>query len=221
MSQCLSINQVTKRAVFPQIQYIDKVIAAVPALIQRQVPLPSLTQLTKHDEIPQTQYTNKVVAVLIAIQRQVPQSQLVRKTGEAPLAQFIGNSSDVPLISQINQVTKHAEISQIYYISTQTQYINHAAAVLVVIQRQVSQIQLVLKTESPAGAAHRIPAVDEPVPPFQEEIDEMIKLFPVERIPERNDDHIVDVPVPQTSEEVAEVVKAVKKSPTEAYFRED
>ena len=75
--------------------------------------------------------------------------------------------------------------------------------------------------ESPAGAAHRIPAVDEPVPPFQEEIDETIKLFPVERIPERNGHHIVDVPVPQTSEEVAEVVKAVKKSPSEAYFRED
>ena len=67
--------------------------------------------------------------------------------------------------------------------------------------------------ECPAGAAHRIPAVDEPVPSFQEEIDEMIKLFPVERIPERNGDHIVDVPVPQTSEEVAEVVKAVKKAP--------
>ena len=37
---------------------------------------------------------------------------------------------------------------------------------------------------------------------------ETIKLFPVERIPERDGDHIVDVPVPQTSEEVAEVVKA-------------
>ena len=53
----------------------------------------------------------------------------------------------------------------------------------------------------------------EPVPPSQEEIDETIKLFPVERIPERNGDHFVDVPVPQTSEEVAEVVKAVKETP--------
>ena len=47
--------------------------------------------------------------------------------------------ADVPLISQINQVTKHAEISQ-------TQYINHAAAVPVVIQRQAPQIQMVSKT---------------------------------------------------------------------------
>ena len=78
-------------------------------------------------EIPQTQYTDKVVAELIATQRQIPQSQTVRKTVEAPLAQFIGHSADVPLISQINQVTKHADISQ-------TQYINHAAAVPVVIQ---------------------------------------------------------------------------------------
>ena len=53
--------------------------------------------------------------------------------------------------------------------------------------------------------------MDEPVPLCQEEIDETIRLFPVERIPERNGNHIVDVPMPQTSEEVAEVVKAVKK----------
>ena len=53
-----------------------------------------------------------------------------------------------------------------------------------------------------------VDAPDEPFPPLQEEIDETIKLFPVERIPERNGDHIVDVPVLQTSEEVAEVVKA-------------
>ena len=69
--------------------------------------------------------------------------------------------------------------------------------------------------ESPAGATHRIPAVDEPVLPFQEEIDEMIKHFPVERIPERNGGHIIDVPVPQTSEEIAEVGKAVKNVPQE------
>ena len=37
----------------------------------------------------------------------------------------------------------------------------------------------------------------------------MIKLFPVERTPERNGDHIVDMPVPQTSEEIAEVVKSI------------
>ena len=63
--------------------------------------------------------------------------------------------------------------------------------------------------------------MDEPVPPFQEEIDETIKLYPVERTPERNGDHIVDVSVPQTSVEVAEVVKAVKKCPSGAYFRGD
>ena len=34
--QCLSINQVTKHAVFPHVQYIDKVIAAMPVVIQRQ-----------------------------------------------------------------------------------------------------------------------------------------------------------------------------------------
>ena len=57
--------------------------------------------------------------------------------------------------------------------------------------------------------------MDEPVHPYQEEIDEAIKLFPVERIPERNGDHIIDVPVPQTSEEVAEVVKALTIVPQE------
>ena len=131
MSQCLSIDQVTQDAVLPQKQF-----AAVPAVIQRQVPLPSLTQMTKHDGIPQTQYTDKVVAVLIAMQRQVPQSPTVRKTGEAPLAQFIGNSADVPLINQINHVTKHVEIPQ-------TQYTDKVVAVLIAMQRQIPQLPTV------------------------------------------------------------------------------
>ena len=93
-------------------------------------------------------------------------------------------------VSQINQVTVHALFPQIQYLD------KVIAAVHVVVQQQVPQIQMVSKTESP-----------------EEEIDETIKFFPVERIPERNGDHIVDVPVPQTSEEVAEVVKAVKETP--------
>ena len=152
--------------------------------------------------------------MLIAIQRQVPQSPTVRKTGEAQLAQFNGNSADVLLISQINQVTKHAEISQIYYILTQTQYINHAAAVLVVIQRPVPQIQMVLKTV-------KVPPA--PLIAFRQWTSHipLLRRKLMERIPERNGDHFVDVPVPQTSEDVAEVVKAVKKSQSGAYFWED
>ena len=50
---------------------------------------------------------------------------------------------------------------------------------------------------------------------LQEEIQEVIKLPPTERILERNAEHIVQVPVPQTLEEVAEVVKAVKNAPQE------
>ena len=38
------------------------------------------------------------------------------KDGGSSAGAVIGNSADVPLISQINQVTKHAEISKIYYI---------------------------------------------------------------------------------------------------------
>ena len=58
-------------------------------------------------------------------------------------------------------------------------------------------------------------APDEPFPPLQEEIHEVIKLPPMERILERTAEHIVQVPVPQTLEEVAEVVKAVKNVPQE------
>ena len=73
-------------------------------------------------------------------------------------------------------MTQHAVFPQI-------QSIDKIIAVPVVIQRQVPQIQMVSKTEGP-----------EPVLPFQEEIEETIKFFPVERISERNGDHIVDVP---------------------------
>ena len=103
-----------------------------------------------------TQYTDKVVAVLFAIQRQVPESQTVLKTGEAPLAQFIGNVVDVPLISQINQVTKHADIPQ-------KQYIDNAAAVPVVTQRQVPRIQTVSKTVKVPPAQFIGRAVDVPI----------------------------------------------------------
>ena len=53
--------------------------------------------------------------------------------------------------------------------------------------------------------------------PFQEEIDEVIKLSPAKRITERTVEHIADVPVPQTLEEDVEVVKAVKIVPQERF----
>ena len=111
---------------------------------------------------------------------------------------FIGNSADV-LFDQPDQPGDQTRRDL-----PQTQYINHAAArACCDTATGPSDTDGFEDCESPAGAAHRIPAVDEPVPPFQEEIDETIKLFPVESIPERNDDHIVDVPMPQTLEEVA------------------
>ena len=115
----------------------------MPVVVQ-QAPHPSINQATKHVETSQTQYTDQVVAVPIMIQRQVPQLQTVPKTGEAPQTQFIGNFLDVPVISQINQVTKHADIPQ-------KQYIDNAAAVLVVIQRLVPRTQTVSKTEIPTA----------------------------------------------------------------------
>ena len=68
--------------------FIDKVLAVVPVVMQRQVLLPSLNQVTKHVEFPQTQYTGKVVAVPVVIQRQVPQTHGVLKTVQVSTAQF-------------------------------------------------------------------------------------------------------------------------------------
>ena len=52
-----------------------------------------------------------------------------------------------------------------------------------------------------------VPRVAVPVP-FQEEIIEVIKLFPAERISERTIEQIFDASVPQILEEDVEVVKA-------------
>ena len=60
--------------------------------------------------------------------RQVPQVHTVRQTGKAPQVQFL-----------INQVTKHAEISQ-------TQYCDKVIAVPIMIQRHFPQLQTVPKT---------------------------------------------------------------------------
>ena len=66
-----------------------------------------------------------------------------------------------------------------------------------------------------------VDAPDEPFHLFQEEIDEVIKLPPTERILERTVEHIVHVPVPQTLEEVVEVVKAVKFVPQERVHHQE
>ena len=72
--------------------------------------------------------------------------------------------------------------------------------------------------------------VDMPVPqitvpvPFQEEIVEVIKHFPAERISERTIEQAVDAPVPQILEEHVEVVKAgsaAHLAPQDRIFRED
>ena len=50
-------------------------------------------------------------------------------------------------------------------------------------------------------------SVDVPVPPFQEGIEELIKLSSAERISKRTVEQIVDWPVPQIEKQIAEVAK--------------
>ena len=141
-----------------------------------------------------------------------------------PPAKFAGTVVDVPVIMQIDQVTKRVEILQ-------TKYIDRVAAMLVVTQEQAAQAQTSAKIvevppakfaetavdvpskitpllvrqvtqlqdcaedgESPAGAAHERTHVQ-------------IADVPVphaalnERISERMHEQIVDVPVPQKIKE--------------------
>ena len=57
--------------------------------------------------------------------------------------------------------------------------------------------------------------VDVPVPqiivpvPLQEETDEVIKLFPAERVPERTVEQIVDMPAPQIQGQIVEVAEII------------
>ena len=70
--------------------------------------------------------------------RQVPQFQIVPEAMDVPQVQFIGTQS-VPVITSVNQVTKHADIPQ-------TQIDKVGVDMLVVMQRKVPQIQFMLKT---------------------------------------------------------------------------
>ena len=53
--------------------------------------------------------------------------------------------------------------------------------------------------------------MDVPVPPFQEGIEELIKLSSAERISKRTVEQIVDWPVPQIEEQIAEVAKTTTR----------
>ena len=84
-----SINQVTKHADIPQKQYID-IAAAVPIVIQRQVP--RIQTVSKTVKVPPAQFVGTVVNVHVIKQlvpRQAPQAQTVETVEVRPLP-FIG-----------------------------------------------------------------------------------------------------------------------------------
>ena len=117
------INQATTHAEFPQTLYIDNVIVDMRVVLWRQVPRiqtankPSINQVTKLTVFPQIQYIDKVfVDMRVVMQRQVPHIQTSWKIMEVKPAKFVGTAVDVPVIMQINQVTKRVEFPQIYYI---------------------------------------------------------------------------------------------------------
>ena len=121
--QCLStnrpfINQVTKHVVtpppvvmqrqVPQVQTALKTVEAPPAQFVGRVVDVSVTmqarQVTKEVEIPQTSYLiDHVVGVPVVMLRQVLQVQTVLNT------QFVGRVVEVPVITQVRQVTKQVE----------------------------------------------------------------------------------------------------------------
>ena len=83
------INQVTKHAEISQTQYCDKVIAAMPVVIQRQV--------------PRTQTCSKTVEVLPV--------QSIGRVANVPVIMQITKLPEV----MFNKVTKHVEAPQIHF----------------------------------------------------------------------------------------------------------
>ena len=229
----------TKHAVSPQIQYIDKVIAAMLVVIQRQVPLPSLTQMTKRDEIPQTQYTDKGYCRAYSDTTTGPSASNCAEDGGSP-ADAVHRQPDSPgdQARRDSADTIHRQgYCRAYYDTATGPSASNCA------EDGGSPADAVHRQPDPPGGHARRDSADtihrqgycrraccdtatgpsdtdgfkdcespEPVLPFQEEIDETIKLFPVERIPERNGDLIVDVSVPQTLVELAEMMKAENKT---------
>ena len=156
-----SINQVTKHAEFPQNFYIDKSVD-IRVVMQRQVPRiqtankPSINQGTKHAVLSQIQYIDKVIVDMrVVMQRQVPYIQTSWKIVEVPPAKFVGTVVDVPVIMQIDQVTKRVQIRQ-------TKYIDRVAAMLVVMQQQAPQAQTSAKIAEVPPAKFAGTAVDVP-----------------------------------------------------------
>ena len=120
--QCLStnrpfINQVTKHVVtpppvvmqrqVPQVQTALNTVEAPAAQFVGRVVDVSATmqarQVTKEVEIPQTYLIDHVVDVPVVMLRQVFQVQTVLNT------QFVGREVEVPVITQVRQVTKQVE----------------------------------------------------------------------------------------------------------------
>ena len=202
--------------------------------ISKVVDVPSINQATKYAWIPRIMHVDTVVDMPVVMHQQVPQVQTVPVTGEAPRLPFIGKVVDVP---SINQATKYAWIPRIMHVDTvvdmpvvmhqqvpqvQTVPVTGGSPAVAVhrqscgraVDQPGDQVRLD-STECLRRHSCRHACCDVPTGPlqisFQEEIIEVVKPFPVERISERTVEQIVDTPGPQIQEKLWMMLKAFRK----------
>ena len=97
----------------------------------------------------------------LVIQRQVPHIQTSWKFVKVPPAKFVGTVMDVPVILQLNQVTKNAEVPQTLYVDKVCRHTCDDGTT------GPSVSDCAEDRESPAGTAHErthVQIADVPVP---------------------------------------------------------
>ena len=122
--------------------------------------------------------------------------QKVLKTVEFPQVQDVDGIVDVPVVTQsqvpiVRTVQKTVEVPQ-------SQFLDRVVDVPVVMQRQVPQEQI-----------RDVEETDVPVPHVMEEITEVVKHMPQERVRSNTVEQIVALPAPHIQEESVEVFQLI------------
>ena len=185
----------------------------VPQIAARDMHQERISEHTQNIDVPVTQiivpvpFQEEIIEVIKPFQAERISERTVEQIVDMPVPQIQEQ------IVEVAKTIPQERISERIVVQTEDVSVPQILKEVVVVVKAVKTVPQDRIPETICGQIvdALVPqAVDEPVPPFQEEIDETLKLFPVERIPERTVDHIVDVPVPQILNVIAEVGKAIK-----------
>ena len=145
---------------------------------------------------PKSEVAEVAVDEPVVLQEQAPMIQKVLKTVEFPQVQDVDGIVDVPVVAQsqvpiVRTVQTTVEVPQ-------SQFLDRVVDVPVVMQRQVPQEQI-----------RDVEETDVPVPHVMEEITEVVKHMPQERVRSNTVEQLAAVPAPHIQEESVEVFQLI------------